>query len=514
MGKRKIDIEFKSLSPGIKDLLLKKEVTDQESLERLLDPSFEHFRKADEAMIKVVEKIEETISQKKNILIWGDQDMDGITACLLMKKTMQKLTGYEIETYIPKRREEGYGLSEKGIKLAIERGIDIIITVDCGIASFEEVEYLLLNNLDVIITDHHEPKENLPKGLILNPKLGSFGYRDLSGAGVAFKLADALFASLTGKTTNEWVSEFSEIPILAMIGIIGDRVTQLDENRILLCEGAKLLEKTRNPALSLLRKIGSIEEAIEPLYSGTEKLTWRFFNASTESQAEDIYSELEAKHTYWSFKAGEQFSSLKSQLDAGHMVLFDPDLDREFSGTIANRARDYTKHPVFVIYMTGEHLRGEGRGPSDFDLLAILDSVSDLLIDYGGHKVACGFTLKESKVEEFRSRVSPELEHYEPRIHVDAKVKLKEITPELQDFIRKIKPFGKGNAPPIFQVENVKYTINNGLATLSDGENSLKLDRVREMPPPSKMVNVYMRLDGEKVYLLRWEWVEDKNKDR
>ena len=187
MDKGKIDIEFDSLSQHIKNFLLKREVTDQVSLERLLNPSFDYLRKADETLIKVTEKIEEVISKGKNILIWGDEDMDGISACFLMKKTMERLLGDYIETYIPKRRSEGYGLSKKGIKLAIEKGIDVIITVDSGISSFEEIEILLKNGLDVIITDHHEPKEELPKGLILNPKLGSFGYKYLSGAGVAFK---------------------------------------------------------------------------------------------------------------------------------------------------------------------------------------------------------------------------------------------------------------------------------------------------------------------------------------
>lgn len=514
MDKGKIDIEFDSLSQHIKNFLLKREVTDQVSLERLLNPSFDYLRKADETLIKVTEKIEEVISKGKNILIWGDEDMDGISACFLMKKTMERLLGDYIETYIPKRRSEGYGLSKKGIKLAIEKGIDVIITVDSGISSFEEIEILLKNGLDVIITDHHEPKEELPKGLILNPKLGSFGYKYLSGAGVAFKLADALFSYLKDKATEEWVMDLPEIPILAAIGTLSDKVPQLDENRILLNEGVKFMKKTKDPFLSVLRKFDSLEEAIEPLYSGTEYLTWRFFSSSSEKEAEDLYSELEAKHSYWSINAGEQFSSFKNQLSSGHLVLFDPDLDKEFAGTIANRAKEYTRHPIFVIYMIGENLRGEGRGPLDFDLLSVLDSVSDLLVDYGGHKPACGFTLKEGRVEEFRSRVTPLLEDYESKIHIDAELKLKEITPELQTLISKIKPFGRGNLPPVFLIEDVTYKIEGGQPILLNQDGVLRLDKVKEMPPPSKEVNAYIRLNGENIHLLSWEWVEGKNKTR
>lgn len=510
MGKEKIDIKFESLSAGIKNFLKRREVIDQETLERFLDPSFERLRKEDKVLIKVVKKIEEAVRENKKFLIWGDQDIDGITACLLMKMAMQKLTGEEIETYIPDRVKEGYGLSEMGINLAIKKGIDLIITVDCGTTSFKEIESLFKKDLDVIITDHHEPRDELPKGLILNPKLGSFGYAYLSGAGVAFKLADALFLKLMEKTTNNWVREFSEIPILAMIGTISDRVPQLDENRILLCEGLKLLEKTENPSFSLLRQIGSIEEAIEPLHSGAEYLTWKFFSSLNEEEAKDIYSELEAKHTYWSIKAGEHFLSFKNQLDLGYLVLFDPDLDKEFAGTIANRAKESTGHPIFVIYMIGEHLRGEGRGPTDFDLLSILSSVSDLLVDYGGHKMACGFSLKEGKLEEFRSRVTPELKKYEPKIQIDAKLNLDDITPELQDFIKKMKPFRRGNPPPIFQVDDVNYKISNGVPILFNREDVLSLDTVKEMPPPSERVNAYLRLNGDKIHLLKWEWVEDE----
>jgi len=506
MGKEEIDIRFDSLLPEIKDFLKKRDIIDQETLTRFLDPSFVRLRKPDYHLMKVVEKIEEVISQQKKILIWGDEDMDGITATRLLSTAIQKIKGHEIETYIPSRKEEGYGLSEKGINLAIKKGIDIIITVDCGITSFKEVQYLLKKGLSVIITDHHEPRERLPEALILNPKLGSFGYKYLAGAGVAFKLADALFAHLMDKPTNQWIRDIPEIPILAMIGTLADRVPRLDENRIFFNEGAKLLEITKDPSLSFLREKGNIREAIEPLYSGAEDLTREFFSAVTKEKVGEIYSKLEAKHSYWSIKAGENFSSFRGQLSTKHLVLFDPDMDRDFAGTIANRAKDYTGHPVFVVYMIGDKIRGEGRGPFGFDLLSVLDSVSDLLVDYGGHKVACGFVLKNGKVEEFRRRVTPLLQRYEPNYHIDGRLKLKDITPELQTLILKMKPFGKGNRAPVFLIESVDYKMENNVALLSDKEDTLKLDSVKEMPPPSRRVNAYLRLDGKKIYLLKWEW--------
>lgn len=513
MGEKKVDIKYKSLSKSIKNILNKRDVVDQETLERFLEPSFELLRKRDELLKEVVKKIEKGIKENKKFLIWGDQDLDGITSSLIMKMAMQNITKKNVEIYIPDREKEGYGLSKKGIDIAARKGVEGIITVDCGITSFNEVEYLIEKGLDIIITDHHEPRDILPKALILNPKLSNFGYKYLSGAGVALKLADSLFDSVSGKLTGDWIIEYPEIPIWSMIGTISDRVPQLDENRVLIIEGKKFLKDIKNTPFTVLQDIGSIETAIEPLHSGTDNLTMKFFNSKTLKEAKDIYHKLEAKHSYWSIKAGEQFLSFKKQLKSGYLVLFDPDLDCRFTGTIANRARDYTEHPVFVIYTVGDKLRGEGRAPKDFDLLLILDEVSDLLVDYGGHKVACGFTLKEGKVEEFIDRVNPELQKYESKIIIDSEIRLKDITPELQNFIKKMEPFGKGNFPPIVKIEDLNYKISNGVPIIFDRENVLTLDVVKEMPPPSKRVNAYLRLDGKKISLLKWEWVEGKNKD-
>jgi single-stranded-DNA-specific exonuclease len=513
MCEKKVDIKYKSLPKSIKNILNKRDVIDQETLERFLFPSFEHLRKKDEILKEAIKRIEKGINENKKFLIWGDQDLDGITATLIMKMAMQNMTNKNVEIYIPDREKEGYGLSKKGINVAVDRGVENIITVDCGITSFNEVEYLLEKGIDIIITDHHEPRDMLPKALILNPKLSDFGYTYLSGAGVAFKLADSLFDSILAKLTSDWIIEYPEIPIWSMIGTISDRVPQLDENRVLIIEGQKFLKDIKDPPFIVLQDIGGVEAAIEPLHSGTDNLTWKFFTSKTLKEAKDIYHKLEAKHSYWSIKAGEQFLSFRKQLNSGYLVLFDPDLDCRFAGTIANRARDYTEHPIFVVYTVGDKLRGEGRAPKDFDLLSILDEVSDLLVDYGGHKVACGFTLREGKVEEFIERVNPELEKYESKIITDSKIRLKDITPDLQNFIKKFEPFGKGNSPPIVKVEDLNYKISNGVPIIFDRENVLTLDNVKEMPPPSEIVNAYLRLDGKKISLLKWEWVEGKNKD-
>ncbi|MEA1912963.1 MAG: DHH family phosphoesterase [candidate division WOR-3 bacterium] len=423
-----MNVNFNSLSPGMKSFLEKREIRDKESLDRFLDPTFKRLRPPDETLKKVVRKIRTEILEGKNILIWGDEDMDGISSTLIMLSTMEKLTARKVENYIPSRRFEGYGLCKRGIDLAVGKGIDLIITVDCGVNDSSEVEYLKREGLDVIITDHHEPKENLPNALILNPKLGSFGFKYLAGAGVAFKLADALFNHIMGESTTEWTRKMPEIPALTLIGTIADRVPQLDENRILIHEGLRCLEETSSPPLSLLHKLGDIEESMEPLFSGVDNLTWEFFTTSTIKKAREIYEKLKINHANWSIRAKKEFSSLKAWLDEGHFVLFVPDLDQKFAGFVTGRAKEYTNHPIFVIYQVGDNIRGEGRGPKDFNLLSVLSSVKDLLVDYGGHKPACGFTLKKGKVEEFKERVEPRLKEYKPKTSFDARIELWENT--------------------------------------------------------------------------------------
>ncbi len=502
-------INYSHLSKGIKGFLKKREVVNQKTLERFLSPTFEKLRPADENLHEAVQKTRDFIKKRKKILIWGDEDVDGITSTFIMKSLFQDVFGIKVGHYIPRREKEGYGLSRPGIDKAHKTGVDLIITVDTGTSSISEVEYLKKKNMDIIITDHHELKEKLPKAPLINPKLNFFGYKYLSGAGVAFKFADCALLDHTGKKTEEWSEEIPEIPALAFIGTLIDKVPLLDENRIIYREGLKCLKKSKKPPFSFISARKNFLKAIIPLASGRENLTWKFLSARTIDEAEDIYKSLKTKHSIWNRKARAEFSAIKNELNKRNLVIFKNDLDYKIAGSVANRAKDYCKKPVFLIYSADSKIRGEGRGPDGFDLLSVLDGVKNLLIDYGGHKCACGFELKKGKIDEFKNKTEDLLRKHKEKKPFDSKLKLEEVDESLKNLTEKMEPFGNGNRPPLFLIENVSYEKEKKDFFLSAGKTKLKLDEVKEMPPPSKKVNAYLEMKGRKTILKRWEWTKE-----
>jgi single-stranded-DNA-specific exonuclease len=504
-----MNIKYNHFSKGIKNFLKKREVTGQKTLERFFLPTFENLRPADEVLKDAVEKTRSFVKKGKKIMIWGDEDVDGITSTLIMKLLFRENFGINVRHYIPKREKEGYGLSRPGIDKAHKTGIDLIITVDSGTSSVSEVEYLKKKGMDIIITDHHELKEKLPKAPLINPKFSSFGYKYLAGAGVAFKFADCTLLDCQGKTTEEWTGEIPEIPALAFIGTIIDKVPLLDENRIIYSEGLKCLKKSQKPPFSLLSARTNLLKAIVPLASGRERLTWDFLSARTIKEAESIYKSLKSKHSLWNKKARAEFSAIRNKLNEGNLVIFKNNLDYKIVASVANRAKNYCKKPVFLIYSVDSKIRGEGRGPDGFDLLSVLDEAKNLLIDYGGHKCACGFELKNNKIDEFKDKTEVLLKKYKGKKQFDSKLNLKEVNEDLKNLTAKMEPFGNGNPPPVFLIDNVIYEKQQKDFFLSRGKTKLKLDEVREMPPPSKKVDAYLEIKGHKIILKRWEWKKE-----
>ena len=218
---------------------------------------------------------------------------------------------------------------------------------------------------------------------------------------------------------------------------------------------------------------------------------------------------LKSNYIGWNKDVRGEFFSIRNELKNESLVIFKSNLGYKTAGSVANRAKDYCKFPVFIIYSVDSKIRGEGRGPVGFDLLSVLDEVKDLLIDYGGHKCACGFELKKGKIEEFKDKTEVLLKKYKAKKPYDSKLKLSEVTEDLKNLITKMEPFGNGNPPPVFLIDNVVYEKKGDEFILSNGKVKLKLARVKEMPPPSKKVNAYLEIKGEKIILKRWEWTKE-----
>jgi single-stranded-DNA-specific exonuclease len=504
-----VNIEYKSLSKGIKKFLSGREITNQQTLERFITPTYENLRPIDKVLKAEIKKVRNSVKKGTKILIWGDEDIDGITSTFIIKTLFKEVFGTAISYYIPDRAKEGYGLSREGIDKAYKKGIGLIITVDSGTSSFQEVEYLKRKGMDIIITDHHELKDRLPRAPLLNPKLHSFGYKYLSGAGVAFKFADRMFFDHLGKTTTRWTKEVPEISVFALIGTLADKVPLLDENRIIFKEGLKSLRETNKPPFAFLSNKKDISKAIIPLAAGRDQLTYKFFSATSSREAERIYGILKSNYLAWNRKAREEFFAIRNELNKGDLVIFRSNLDYKIASSVTNRLKDYCGLPVFVVYPHGPVIRGEGRSPEGFNLLSVLEKAKDLLIDYGGHKSACGFTLEKDKIKEFKERAEPFLSKHKAKRTFDSELKLGEITENLKDLVRKMEPFGNGNPPPVFQIRNVIYDKQGDSFFLSNGKVKLILTEVKEMPPPSKKVNAYLEINGEKIILRRWEWIKE-----
>jgi single-stranded-DNA-specific exonuclease len=504
-----VNIDYKSLSKGIKKILRKREVTNQQTLERFFTPTYENLRPVDKILKEEIRKVRNFIKKGKKILIWGDQDIDGITSTFIMKSLFKEVFGTSLPYYIPDRAKEGYGLSRVGIDSAYKKGIDLIITVDSGTSSFYEVEYLKKKGMSIIITDHHELRDKLPRAPLLNPKLHSFGYKYLSGAGVAFKFADCMFADHDGEKTSQWTKRTPEISVFALIGTLADKVPLLDENRIIYKEGLKSLKEASKPSFSFLSSKKDISKALIPLAVGRDQLINKFFTASTKEEVERIYGNLKSSYLAWNRRARGEFFAIKKELNKGDLVIFRSTLDYKIASSVTNRLKDYCNLPVFVVYPLGPVIRGEGRSPEGFNLLSALEKAKDLLIDYGGHKSACGFTLKEGKIKEFKERTEPFLRRHKTKKTFDSELNLDEITESLKVLIKGMEPFGNGNPTPVFLISNVNYYKQGNEFFLSNGKSKLKLTEVKEMPPPSRKVNAYLEISGEKIILKRWEWIKE-----
>ncbi len=408
----------------------------------------------------------------------------------------------DVDFYIPKRSKEGYGLNIDGIKSMKENGYSLIITVDCGIASIDEVKFGKDIGLDIIITDHHEPKENLPDTYIVNPKITDIGYKYLAGAGVAFKFFLSIMKQIFNLSPKETVDTLPELIIYAMIGTISDRVPRLSENRTIILEGERIMKKLNTPPFKMLTG-EDIDLAIRPLSSGREELTLKFLTTKDEDEALKLYGQLKEKALNYQEKLESLYSIAKNEFMKGNYAIYLENYPPEFLGSTATLGKELTGMPVFVLTKNNDEIVGEGRGPDDFNLLTVLDKAQKYLSSYGGHKPACGFRMKKiENLPYFLSIANNILKEYKPKIQFDAEIKITDLNENLLELVRLMKPFGKGNEQPVFLIKNV-FVKKEGMKNIIENLNiSLKWE---SSIIKDGIYNIYVQLDGESVYVKRWE---------
>ncbi len=448
------------------------------SLDALYDPFL--MNGMEEASIRVIN----AIANNEKICVFGDYDVDGTCAASLMYSFLKELDS-DVFVYIPNRLTEGYGISIASIDAISKRGVSLIISVDCGITAVEEVAHANKLNIDTIICDHHQPKEELPKAYaILDPlKPGdNYPFKYLSGAGVAFKLARAVSDRIGRKQ-----DVLKYLDLVALAGA-ADIVPLVDENRILVKTGLELINSNPRPGILSLIKIarmtpgnlsaGQVVFTIAPRINAVGRLgdairAVDLFIASDEKEAEKLAQVLEGENIERRKIDEVTFSHsielVEKQIDLENdlgIVLHHDNWHPGVIGIVASRLVEKYYRPTVLLTTIDGVAKGSARSINGFNIYEALESSSDLLLQFGGHEAAAGLALEIDKIDEFRKRFNKALavnmngDDILPEISIDTKITFSEITPKFVRILDQFAPFGPGNLRPVFWAEDVKV-VNN-----------------------------------------------------
>ena len=431
-------------------------------------------------MTIAIDRIEEAIKAGENVLIYGDYDVDGTTSVALLYSFF-KGKFKKIDYYIPNRYLEGYGISERGIEYAYENNISLMITIDCGIKAYDEIEAANEKMIDVIICDHHFPGEKIPNAIaVLNPKQEdcNYPYKHLSGCGVGFKLIQA-FAN----KNNIKFYKLEQYLDLLCLSIASDLVPITGENRILAHFGLVRLQKFPRLCISkiikgagskiedltvtdIIFKIGPRINAAGRMDSG-EKAVELLLAKDEESakQLADIIEDYNDSRKKLDSSITENAINLikenKELINKKTTVLYNPDWHKGVIGIVASRLIEVYYRPTVILAKSNGLVTGSARSVDGYDIYEAIESCSEYLESFGGHKFAAGLTLKEENVEKFYEKfenfVSQNIKNdqLKARIEVDQEISLKDINSKFFRILKQFQPFGFGNLNPVFVSNNV-----------------------------------------------------------
>jgi single-stranded-DNA-specific exonuclease len=470
-------------------LLLLRGINTAEAAAAFLSPSLDqlHSPLLMTGMKAAVERLEAAIERKEGILVYGDYDVDGTTAVVILKAAIE-LCGGSADFHVPHRIREGYDLRGDVIERAAAAGIRLVISVDSGTRAFAAAESARRAGVDLIITDHHLPgPDGLPRAYaVVNPNQPGCEYpcKSLCGAGIAFKFAQALLAKrLTNRDQTQLLLSFAKI---AAIATIADSVPLHGENRVIASLGLNALRTAVNPGLKALLELARLDG--RPLTS--EEVAFRIaprINAAGRMDiAADVIDLFTLKDPVRAREIAERLDKLNSERQEEErriviaieqrlaeeaplresycMVIDGEGWHRGVIGITATRVVERYGRPAIVISRDGEEAHGSGRSIAVFHLLNALESCAGLFTRYGGHSHAVGFSLPSSRVAELRAhldgyaRSRMTLADFEPVLKIDAELALDAITPDLFAALQKLEPFGAGNHEPIFCARKARLT--------------------------------------------------------
>jgi len=474
------------ISPIVARLLCIRGLQDLERARRFLAPSLDDlhdpFLLTDMAV--AIERILRAVAHKERIAVHGDYDVDGVTSTVILRRVLEML-GADVTHFIPERVRDGYGLQVPALDRLYADGVRLVISADCGIRASDAARHATALGLDLIITDHHEPGDQLPPALaVINPKRHDCRYPDknLAGVGVALKVVQALCLRADRAS---WLPAFVKI---AAIGTLADMVPLTGENRIISKLGLEMLSTGRHRVglRSLLDVCGLSHKEIDSYHVGfvigprinaagrmsTPDIAARLLLASDESMADEakclaqlLQSENMRRRSEEADIVKEARAAVDSDVNISSrsvIVVAGENWHRGVIGIVASKLVDLTHRPAIVLSIDGETAHGSCRSIPSFDMLAALESCSHVMTKFGGHKQAAGLTLEACRITELRDQVNAYADQqtqagdFRPRLSIDASLTFNSISEQIASELSALGPFGIGNPRPVFSAGSVE----------------------------------------------------------
>ena len=476
-------------------ILVNRNIVNEEDINKFLKPTRNDFH--DPFLIldmeKAVERIIQAINKQENVTIYGDYDVDGITSITVLKSYLQD-RGLEVNTYIPNRLNEGYGLNNNAIDKIAKNGCKLMITVDCGISAIDEINYATSLGIETIVTDHHEPGEDIPKALAVidnKRKDSTYPFRELAGVGVVFKLIQAISIKL-GLAEEEYLKYLD----IVCIGTISDIVPLIDENRVITKLGLMLVKQTRNVGLRAILQVSgynkidsnTISFGVAPRINacgriGVAEEALNLFLSKNINQVNELARKLNEHNRVRQETEKDIFESAKKQIEEKHLdenntiVVAGENWHHGVIGIVSSKITDmYFKPSILLSFEEDGIGKGSGRSIPGFDLHDALMKCNDCIEKFGGHSMAIGITIKRENFEKLKNKleqiaIEEHINEIVPIIKIDAKINLAEVNKEMVESLKELEPFGEGNKMPVFAFKNLKI---DSIRALSEGKH-LKL---------------------------------------
>ena len=493
------------ISPRLACLIRNRDVIGEEAVDRYLNGTISDLYDGMlmKDMDKAIDILKEKILEDKKIRVIGDYDIDGVNATYILLEGLERL-GADVDSDIPDRISDGYGLNRHLVERAYEAGVDTLITCDNGIAAADEIAYGKEMGMTVIVTDHHEvPFDEQdgekryripPADAVMDPKQPDclYPFKGLCGAAVAYKLMEALWESM-GKDS----AALDDLIENVAIATIGDVMDLEDENRIFVKEGLQMLRRTKNPGLkALIECTGIDKESLNSYHIGfvlgpcinasgrldTAKRALELLRAGTQKEADILAGDLKALNDSRKDMTEEAVKQAEEQVETTTiskdkvLVVYLPDCHESLAGIVAGRIRENYYKPVFVLTDAEEGVKGSGRSIDGYHMYEELNKCKELLTKFGGHRLAAGLSLPKENVGKFREMLNKNCtlteEEMKEKVTIDMEMPFGCVTEGLVKELELLEPFGKGNTKPVFAARDVTLL---GARILGKNRNVLKL---------------------------------------